>query len=209
MLVVTPLFTACGEPNITTEKGWKRYDKIDARFSIAIPEGWIELSASNTKLDEVLANIRKTNVNLAQDLEGTVRNSDAKFKFRAYDLTESTIASNFLPGVNVVQLPNPKGISLDQHLTRELNDIKTRYRDELTSSVNASTITLPAGDAFRFKYSFRITRDSGDVVDYEVIQYYLLIDDDYYLITAGASSEQVEQYAGTFQGIAESFRRLK
>lgn len=212
MILLSLLLAACGIPAATPEEGWKRYDRPEARFTISLPEEWIEVSESSEKRDEVVNNVRKVNSGLADALEGNiVRSSGADYKLLAYDLSDGALATNFLPRIAVVQLQVNSG-RLEQYVRAEIDYVYKELTDFLVSTVDLENVELATGTAFSVKYKLQGAYYE-EYVTYEVTQYYLLLkrdvqNRDFYVISMATNEGQVEKYAETFRKIAESFRWL-
>ncbi len=196
-VVVLAVVTACGGGSSAEPEpgGVTPFAVPAAGFSIGVPTGWRGVDKANAQqaLDDALA----ADPDLKAIFESLTSETSAGIQFVAVapDKTDG-----FTTNANVVTEPLPDGMNNAAYFAANQDLIKSLFAVD----PEATTVTLPAGEAGRLEYT---RKDTGGR-ELRQIQYFLTDADTGYVMTFTTVPDAGSKYDAVFQESAESFRLL-
>jgi hypothetical protein len=203
-LVVTSALVL-STPPAGLDAGWKYYENPGQGFGLGLPPSWAQLDLAPTAFQNALDSLEQKNPDLASVLgsEGNPLLASG-FKFFGFDAAAVSAQRGFVTNVNVMVEPLPFPVPLDTYVQLSLAQL-----DQLTNvqkPITHTRVKLGANEAEEMRYHLQLTNAQGATLTTSTLQYALIGNQRGYVITLTTAADQEQDYATTFDQIAQSFR---
>jgi hypothetical protein len=185
--------------------GWRRIGVAEQGFSLAVPDGWQELSPALLADSGAMDDLREANpdaVGALEQAQAAIEGGD--IAIFAFDTDDEGLASGFASNLNAINV-GPVDGSAEEAATEVAEAI--RQQIPITGDVEAETAVLPAGDAAVLRYEWEIADAEGAARSVSVAQYAIIgASGSGFILSMSAASDAFAEYEEVFVQIAESFR---
>ena len=160
---------------------------------------------------EIMAALSKSNPGLSNALSGQIASMVAEgVKFIAFDVYSESISVGFVTNVNVVRISKPEPISLDTAVKETINELKKQLKDYVVGPVTSNRLTSDGGEEIaRINYDLTINAPDGRQVAMSGTQYVAVTENDFYVVTCTALTNDVVVYARMFDKIGQSLQLFR
>ena len=202
-----PSPSADGSPSAGADApaGWHRIAVTEQGFSLAVPDGWQELSPALIADTGLLEDVREANPDAAGALEqaqAAIEQGD--IAIFAFDTDEERLASGFASNLNAINVGTVEGSA--EEAGAEMADA-IRQQIPITGEVETATASLPAGDAAVLTYEWAIAPTDGEARPVRVTQYAIIgHSGEGFILSMSAAADAFAEYEEVFVQIAETFR---
>ena len=185
--------------------GWHRVAVEEQGFSLAVPDGWQELSPELIADTGLLDEVRERNPDAAGALEqAQAAIEQGSIAIFAFDTDQEQLASGFASNLNAINVGVVAGSA--EEAAAEVADA-VRQQVPITGDVETETTSLPAGDAAVLTYEWEVTGTDGDPRPVRVMQYAIIGDSGSgFILSMSAAADSFADYEDDFVQIAESVR---
>jgi hypothetical protein len=192
-------------PGAGAPAGWRRIGVAEQGFSLAVPDGWQELSPALLADSGAMDDLREANpdaVGALEQAQAAIEQGD--IALFAFDTDDERLASGFASNLNAINV-GPVDGSAEEAATEVAEAI--RQQIPITGEVETETAVLPAGDAAVLRYEWEITDADGAARSVSVAQYAIIgRSGSGFILSMSAASDAFAEYEPVFVQIAESFR---
>lgn len=194
-----------GEADADAPAGWRRISVADQGFSLAVPEGWQELSPDMIADSGVMDGVLEANPDAAGALEqAQAAIEQGSIALFAFDADEERLASGFASNLNAMNV-GPVGDSAEEAAQAMADSV--RQQIPITGDVETETTSLPAGEAAVLSYEWEFAGADEAARQVRVRQYAIIGGSgDGFILSMSATSDTYAEYEDVFVQIAESFR---
>jgi hypothetical protein len=161
---------------------------------LAAPEDWQAVDLSEEDFEQVFEDAAEANPELAEALEGQAAQLAAE---GAVLFAINPTMASFADNVNVVEVPG--AVPSVSELEGQADTIVESFGGDL---VGSEMVELPAGEALRVEYTLDLNAADGTPVTAQGFQYYVLGDDNAYVVTVTLAEDSDPSIA---DDIAETF----
>jgi hypothetical protein len=190
------IITACaGVP-----ADWTTHDLPDNNLSIALPPDWQTIDMNPHTIGDSIMLISEKHPAYASYLWVQLPNMiNQGTSFFGYDSTSETIDNGYATNINLLVEPLSESESLDFYLDSSVELLTMIWGIDQT--IEPETVNLPAGEAGRLQYNVELATPEGEPLDITLVQYLLLHEQNAYIFTFAAMSDQAEDSLDDFASI--------
>lgn len=181
------------KPSVSVNVNGKEISSSE--FTITVPKDWKTFDIARSDFEQVLDSAAQQNPESAALFE-QVRSAAKTGVYKLFSFGPSDKESQFAPNVNVVSMPVPENMKLDELGKGSAEQIKSLMKGTIAEQV---TKEYPAGSAYRIKAYVNI-RTSAGPTDLQVVSHLFILKKKQYVITYTFP----KKHSGNFEAVAES-----
>lgn len=192
-------------PTATIENNWKLYPVTSDGYAMALPNSWVYQELSAATIDQVIADLKKNNSQLADVLAKQGKQLLASgIKYYAIDGTLGSTAGGMATNCNVLHQTQPQVFTLDYLVTANLQELENM--SAVTKPITHKRVQLTVGEAEEIRYVMSMAGANNPAVKFSTLQYLLVRGKETYIATFGTSPVLESKNAPTFQKIIQTLR---
>jgi hypothetical protein len=201
--VSTPTATA-GEFEPVAE-GWELHTLEDARFALSIPPGWQAFDMDAETLEQGITALKEANPTYGEMLSAQLTSLITQgVEFYALDLDSPSIAQGLAANLNVIRMSVLTKGDVEAMLPLMSAQVKGQLGDTLGGEIELGVVKSGSGHKLgRLTYNSNFNLPDGGAVALHMTQYIAITDGGMYIISCTAPADYEEDYATTFEMIAE------
>lgn len=198
----TPLPTLTpGIEALTLDNGWIQYTMPDRSFAVALPPEWAQFDLTHSQAGVGAAMVAQDNPGLREMIQTQMETLIAQGGvLYAIDLSEEGVASGGAISMNVIHQDNVLKLDLERYMTFTVAFLEQMTQEDL--NLQQEIVTLNAGEAGRIQYNADLI--TGLNAQQIIVQYVLLHDQQYYVMTFGSPTNQLNRTLPLFEEIANT-----
>ena len=192
------------------EYGWTLASVKNEGFAIGLPPGWVKFDLSQNDIQSGFSEMQQANPSLASSLSGEMASMAAQgIKLFAVDKYGNFASTGFATNLNVIKLPLPGDVSLDELSQKAVDEIKQQLHTDTPIQFFKNRMDLNSGEALRLQYTININKPTGGSLDVSFTQYLAVADGSYYVVTFTTTDNEFPTYASAFDKSAKTLTFLK
>ncbi len=186
-------------------RDWTLYTFDNEGFAISLPPGWKEFNLSKENLQAVVNDLAAANPVFGSAMSGQISEMMSKgIKFYAFDLWSASLQMGFANNINVLKTDRPSNGDLNEAVKQSISELKQQLGNSLDGPILPARLTTIGGqDLARINYDAVLNMPNGTPVSISLVQYMGLTDNNLYILTCTTTTSQIDDYAHTFENIAQ------
>lgn len=192
-------------------RDWQLYTFDNDGFAISLPPGWQSFNLTQDDLQTVMNAMSDANPIFGNAMAGQVSNMASQgIKFYAFDLYSASLRMGFANNINVLRMDKPSDVDLNGAVRQSIDELKTQLGGTLDGPILPARLTTIGGeDLARINYDAVLNMPDGTPVTLSLVQYLAVTGSSIFILTCTTTAAQINDYAHTFEEIAQGLYFLR
>ena len=192
-------------------KDWTLYTLEKDGFAISLPPGWKEFNLSEQDLQSIMSEVVVANPEFGNAMSSQIASMASQgVKFYAFDLYSSSLQMGFANNINLLRVDKPSDVDLNRAVKESIDELEKQLAGSLDGPILSARLTTIGGEEMRrINYDAFLNMPDGTPISISLVQYMAVTENSLYILTGTTTTSQIDDYAHTFEEIAQGLYLLR